>query len=102
MTKITSEHGDSEQGLPGIERMMEIKSLGRERLSFQKGALRAQYEAFSQEEKALVDAKSSKIFMRIAVQFGRSRPFVFTGSGKPTPNLNDIDSPSKASINTSY
>jgi len=95
MTKITSDHGESEQGLSGIEHLMEIKALGKERLSFQKGALRAQYEALSQEEKALVDAKFSKIFMKIAAQFGRSRPFAFGGTGESTPNSNDSDSPSK-------
>jgi hypothetical protein len=95
MTKITSDHGDSEQGLPSIEHMMEMKALGKERLSFQKGAWRAQYEALSQEEKALVDAKFSKVFMKIAAQFGRSRPFVFEGTGEPTSNSNDSDSPSE-------
>lgn len=87
MTKITSNQGDS-VGLPSFEQLMEIKALGKERLSFQRGAWRAQYEALSQEEKAFVDAKFSKIFTKIAAQFGRSRPFVFTGETH-TPTEDD-------------
>lgn len=74
---------------------MEIKLLGKERLSFQRGAWRAQYEALSQEERALVDARFSKVFMKIAAQFGRSRPFVFDANPKPTPKSNDSELPAK-------
>ncbi|WP_149086610.1 glycogen/starch/alpha-glucan phosphorylase [Pseudomonas prosekii] len=69
-----------------FERLMKIKALNKERLAFRRGAWRAEYEALSPEEKALVDKEFNKICSEIAAQFSRSRPVVFEGNDTAEPN----------------
>lgn len=96
MTKITSDHGDLGQEPPDFEHMVKIKALSKDRLAFQRSESRAEYEALSPEEKALVDAKFNKMFVKIAAQFDRSRPFNFEGSIKPKSMKNSGNIPSES------
>lgn len=82
MKKTAPENSDLEKdnGQPDFERLMQIKALSHERLAYQRGAWLAKYESLTSEEKAIVDAKFHKMAMKITVQFGRSRPFIFGSS----------------------
>ena len=91
MTDTPPEYDARQPGSPGLEHLMKIKALSQERLAFQKGAWRAEYEALSPAEKARVDAKFKKISGIIAAQFGRSRPFMFEGPDKLAPTQSDRD-----------
>jgi len=61
-------------------RLLKFKALASERFAIQRAASRAIYEALSREEKALVDERFDKLAIKIALQFGRSRSFVFKGN----------------------
>ncbi|TPG84798.1 hypothetical protein EAH74_12310 [Pseudomonas mandelii] len=74
--------------------MVKIKALSKDRLAFQRSASRAEYEALSPEEKVLVDAKFNKMFVKIAAQFGRSRPFICEDHLKTKRKENNEDMPS--------
>lgn len=91
MKKTTSDDLEQDKALPDFERLMQIKALSHERLAFQRGALRAKYESLTSEEKAIVDAKFHKMAMKIAAQFGRSRPFIFSGNDGGTSSKKDED-----------
>jgi len=80
MSKITSDHGDLDQGSPESERLVKIKALSEDRLAFQRSASRAEYEELSPKDKALVDAKFSNMILKISAQFGRNRPLNFESS----------------------
>lgn len=97
MKQTPPESSDSEEGngLPDFERLMRIKALSHERLAYQRGAWLVEYESLTPEEKAIVDAKFHKMAMKIAAQFGRSRPFIFGSNGKANPNSDDSDLPAK-------
>lgn len=77
MKKTTFDDLEQNKALPDFERLMQIKALCHERLAFQRGASRAKYESLTSEEKAIVDAKFHKVAMKIAAEFGQSRPFIF-------------------------
>lgn len=93
MKKTQPVSNDFEQGhdLPEFERLMQIKALSHERHAYQRGAWLEKYESLTREEKAIVDAKFHKMAMKIATQFGRSRPFRFGGNDTVTPTENDED-----------
>lgn len=93
MKQTPPENSDGEQGngLPDFERLMQIKALSHKRLAYQRGAWLVEYESLTPEEKAIVDAKFHKMAMKIAVQFGRSRPFVFGGIDAAMPSKKDLD-----------
>jgi len=93
MKKTAPENGDLEQdnGVPDFERLMHMKVLSHERLAYQRGAWLAEYESLTPEEKAIVDAKFHKLTMKIAAQFGRSRPFIFEGCDRLQTMESDCD-----------
>ncbi len=73
------------------DRLVKMKALGSKRLALQRAASRAIYEALSLEEKALVDEEFGKLAMKIASQFGRSRPFVYAGPHTQMSSRNKDD-----------
>jgi len=93
MKQTPPENSDREKGygLPDFERLIQIKALSHERLSYQRGAWLAEYESLTPEEKEIVDAKFHKMAMKIAAQFGRSRPFIFGGKDAGVPKKKDLD-----------
>lgn len=91
MKKTTSDDLEQDKALPDFERLMQIKALSHERLAYQRGAWLAEYESLTPEEKAIVDAKFHEMAMKIAAQFGRSRPFVFGGKDAVMPSKKDLD-----------
>ncbi|MDI1332429.1 hypothetical protein [Pseudomonas sp.] len=83
MDKVTSDSDAPEDDQYGFERLMKIKALSSERLALQRAASQAAYEALSPEDRNLVDEKFKEEALKIAAQFGRSRPFKYEGEQSP-------------------
>lgn len=92
MEKIIADSGTPEEDQYGFERLMKIKALRRERLALQRSASQAAYEALSPKERILVDEKFREAALKIAAQFGRSRPFKCESDQSSSDSSNTTDS----------
>jgi hypothetical protein len=90
MENITTDSATPGEDQYGFEHLMKIKALRSERLSLQRAASRAAYEALSPEEKILVDEKFREAALKIATQFGRSRPFKYESDQSSSDNSKTV------------